>query len=505
MDPNQNIYLDGSMNLSGIDPLNTSGTQLNGLQSYTPEQLLQLQQVNQQQIQQLQVQLAHAQLTGTSGVTTNPYASSFQAISPTSPVAITTGPLYSPNAQSSPVVNPSFIPAYPTASTVTPMSPIGGPIPLNASANISLHGQTPVFPQTNINNRNFDQVAYPATSAGINGQLSNQIQVQVPGQSDQYREPARFVSAPNSLQLQNVNQPRNASLSSSSYSSSAPSTPQDSPAAANKPQQNEANNGPIFMQRPRQQVTSPSPTRPPPASNRSSTSSSVPGSPGSSGNPPFSPDGSLSDSFGPISPDGLSKKGINGDVKQIRNKPLQMETRFPQDKCYSCMKKVYPMEKCGPVRGVVYHKGCFRCKTCNTTLNMKNFFHNQNDSFDLAVYCKSHQPASTDKGPKLDSESFEIKSALNAPKTGTIIPESERVPVHKYSYDVTCREIEHARKAPVADLQSGVKARHHVWSKSNRENYNSLPTDLVRHDEQVPEYDADEYNRHIIETHPDYS
>lgn len=135
---------------------------------------------------------------------------------------------------------------------------------------------------------------------------------------------------------------------------------------------------------------------------------------------------------------------------------------------------------------------------------MKNFSHNQSDTFDKHVYCKSHQPLSTDKGPKLDAESFEIKSALKAPKKGPVIPESERVPVHKYSYDVTSKEIEHARRAPVADLQSGVKTRNQAWSKSKRENYYSLPTNLVKHDEKVPEYDPDEYHRHIIETEPDY-
>ncbi|XP_045166461.2 nuclear receptor coactivator 6-like [Mercenaria mercenaria] len=511
MDPNlyQNQNLDGSMNFSNPGPLNMSGTNFGNLQGLTPEQLMQLQQINQQQIQQLQAQLAQVQLAGTTVAGSNPYMTSFSAVSPTSPVGINTGPLYAPNAQSSPVINPNFIPTFPVAGSAPAMSPGSGPIPLNASMNISLNGQMPKNPQSNMNTPSYNQMTYPNTSTGINGQLSNQIHVQVPNQLNQFEGQARFVTAPNSLQLQHVNQPR--SLSSSSYSSSAPSTPQDSPAVAKKPQQFVASvpDGPTFMQRPRQQVTSPPSARPPPgaASDRSSTSSSIPGSPASSGNPPFSPDGSLSDSFGPVSPEGTPKKGMNGEVKaglHIKNKPLQHETRYPQDKCYHCMKKVYPMEKLGPVRGVVFHKICFKCKTCNTTLNMKTFFHNQNDSFDKSVYCKSHQPISTDKGPKLDADSFEIKSALKAPKKGGVTPESERVPIHKYSYDVTCKEIEHARKAPVADLQSGVKTRNHAWSKSKRENYSTLPTALVKHDEQVPEYDADEYHRHIVETQPDY-
>lgn len=505
MDPNQNFYpnLGGSMNngtganstgnfFPGLSPIGN----FNNLQNMTPEQLYQLQQYNQQQIQQIQAQLAQVQIAGSGSLGSPTFFTNSQPMSPTTQPGISTGNIYPTSPQQMPAHNPFDL---------APTGPVG-PIPLNASVNITL---SPQQQRMDNNPTSFNQVTYPNSSAGINGQLSNQIHVEVPNQSDKFQSTARVVNAPDTLQLQHVNHPRGASISGSSYSSSAPSTPQDSPAASKKTDRSvDQTDAPTYMQRPRQQITSPTARLPPQTSDRSSTSSaSIPGSPSSSGNPPFSPDGSLSDSFGAISPEGTPKKWVNGDLKspgsQIKNKPLQMETKYPQDKCYECMKKVYPMEKLGPVRGVVFHKGCFRCKSCNTTLNMKNFFHNQTDSFDKSVYCKSHQALSTDKGGKLDADSFEIKSALNAPKKGTVVPESERVPVHKYSYDATSRAIEHARKAPVADLQSGVKVRSNAWSKSKRETHSS-PLEVVKHDEQLPEYDVDGYNRHIVESQPDY-
>lgn len=508
MDPNHNIYsnMDGSLNMSQNGSLQSSVdfnamSNFTNLQNLTPEQILQLQQINQQKIDALAAQLAQAQMFSPP-VTTNPYVSNYSLpTTPTGPqIALGTG------IPGSPVMAPHIMPGHQVTSPMAPGSPVIGRVPVNSSINLAINGQVPMIPQNNSNTTTaYNQMAYPNTSVGINNQLPKPIHVQVPNQTGQYMpNTVRNVTAPDSLNLHqhHTNLPFGTSYSSSSYSSSPASTPQDSPAMPKKPTVPE-NEGPVYMQRPRQRVLSPPPVKPP--SDRGSTSSaSIPGSPGSSGNPPLSPDGSWSDTSGPLSPDGTPRKGVNG-VAQIKNKPLQMQTKYPQDKCYKCMKRVYPMEKLGPVRGVVYHKGCFKCNTCNTTLHLKNFFHSQNDNFDLSVYCKSHQPLSTNKAPKLGPDSLEIKSALSTPKKGGVTPESERVPVHKYSYDVTCREIEHARKAPVADLQSGVKARNHVWSKSKRENYQTPTTEVVRYDEPVPEYNADEYNRFQIESQPDYT
>ncbi|ESP02519.1 hypothetical protein LOTGIDRAFT_70091, partial [Lottia gigantea] len=61
--------------------------------------------------------------------------------------------------------------------------------------------------------------------------------------------------------------------------------------------------------------------------------------------------------------------------------------------CLRCGKRVYHMEKLGPVKECLYHKLCFRCVVCNTTLNVKNYHVNPNDMEDLNVYCVTHVPS----------------------------------------------------------------------------------------------------------------
>ncbi|XP_041371778.1 LIM and SH3 domain protein F42H10.3-like isoform X2 [Gigantopelta aegis] len=55
-------------------------------------------------------------------------------------------------------------------------------------------------------------------------------------------------------------------------------------------------------------------------------------------------------------------------------------------KCAKCTKTVYPTEelKC---LDKVWHKACFKCTSCNMTLNMKNY-----KGYDKLPYCNAHYP-----------------------------------------------------------------------------------------------------------------
>eukprot|EP00005_Dracoamoeba_jomungandri_P003167 CAMPEP_0174250672 /NCGR_PEP_ID=MMETSP0439-20130205/775_1 /TAXON_ID=0 /ORGANISM="Stereomyxa ramosa, Strain Chinc5" /LENGTH=163 /DNA_ID=CAMNT_0015330803 /DNA_START=31 /DNA_END=522 /DNA_ORIENTATION=- len=57
-------------------------------------------------------------------------------------------------------------------------------------------------------------------------------------------------------------------------------------------------------------------------------------------------------------------------------------------KCPRCNKTVYPVEA---IKGAnkTWHKGCFRCLSCQCTLNLKTFKAHQGE-----IYCKVHYPPS---------------------------------------------------------------------------------------------------------------
>ncbi|XP_059138733.1 uncharacterized protein LOC131927092 [Physella acuta] len=85
-----------------------------------------------------------------------------------------------------------------------------------------------------------------------------------------------------------------------------------------------------------------------------------------------------------------------------------------KDLCLRCNKKVYPVERVGPIKEVFYHKNCFTCVACRTLLHLKNFHHNPNDKDDLNVFCMSHKPR--ERLLSCDASAVHIKTALTAPK-----------------------------------------------------------------------------------------
>ncbi len=84
--------------------------------------------------------------------------------------------------------------------------------------------------------------------------------------------------------------------------------------------------------------------------------------------------------------------------------------------CQRCSDKVYYAEKVGPVNGVIFHKQCFRCATCQQHLTMKTYFTNQVDIKDKEVFCGTHTPRGATVG--LDANAIGIRGALMVPKVG---------------------------------------------------------------------------------------
>lgn len=273
-----------------------------------------------------------------------------------------------------------------------------------------------------------------------------------------------------------------------------------------------------------------------------SSTTQIPGSPVSMEySITFSDSGSSSsEARSPLSPTSPRFPFMNGDISRSALSPtFYYKQKYPQDQCFRCSKKVYPMEKLGPVKGVMYHKGCFQCRICHTRLNLKNFFHNQNDLEDLQAYCKSHQPEAvgkagkidsdtilikgainapklnkineqirgdgkTGKGGRMDLEAMEIKSALHAPKPQLAANDQVKSSEHSYNIGTDSMQIVHATHVPARELQTGVKVQNQAWNKEDRTHKRMPPPDVVRHDDPVPDYDLSELKRIPVEFYPEY-
>jgi len=80
---------------------------------------------------------------------------------------------------------------------------------------------------------------------------------------------------------------------------------------------------------------------------------------------------------------------------------------MPNPKCEACGKTAYPLESVTALEKT-FHKACFKCVVCKSTLNLKNF-----KGYEGQIYCLTHTPK-----PKATSvtDSVATKAALNAPK-----------------------------------------------------------------------------------------
>eukprot|EP01103_Thecamoeba_quadrilineata_P002323 TRINITY_DN12298_c0_g1_i1.p1 TRINITY_DN12298_c0_g1~~TRINITY_DN12298_c0_g1_i1.p1 ORF type:complete len:139 (-),score=28.33 TRINITY_DN12298_c0_g1_i1:65-481(-) len=78
-------------------------------------------------------------------------------------------------------------------------------------------------------------------------------------------------------------------------------------------------------------------------------------------------------------------------------------------KCHACGKTAYPLESLTAI-DKTFHKICFKCDTCQTAINIKNF---KGDPKAGKVYCLTHAPIDrTSTG----GDSVQTQSALKAPK-----------------------------------------------------------------------------------------
>ncbi|XP_064625297.1 hillarin-like [Lineus longissimus] len=82
------------------------------------------------------------------------------------------------------------------------------------------------------------------------------------------------------------------------------------------------------------------------------------------------------------------------------------------EKCYRCKESVYHVEKIGPINGMLWHRGCFKCSTCGRQLTVKTFYTDSSSADDKEIYCSSHAPNS--HGSHVDYEAMGIKHGVGS-------------------------------------------------------------------------------------------
>lgn len=161
------------------------------------------------------------------------------------------------------------------------------------------------------------------------------------------------------------------------------------------------------------------------------------------------------------------------------------------DPCYRCWKTVYPLDKVGPIRKVLFHKICFKCFECGTSLSLQNYCQNPDDKMDKAVYCKSHQPIVESSHVTLEDRNLNI--TMNYPKVSSGYNSNIRVPEEdrRHSANIRPLSIRGAVTVPKLDIVCGDSLNDSFSSRthplSNRGTPRSLDTNGNEFDEPIVE------------------
>jgi hypothetical protein len=82
------------------------------------------------------------------------------------------------------------------------------------------------------------------------------------------------------------------------------------------------------------------------------------------------------------------------------------------EKCHRCKETVYHVDKIGPINGLLWHRGCFKCSACGRQLTVKTFYTYKCAGEDREIYCSSHAPRT--QGSNVDYEAMDIKHGVGS-------------------------------------------------------------------------------------------
>eukprot|EP01103_Thecamoeba_quadrilineata_P013559 TRINITY_DN37_c0_g1_i10.p1 TRINITY_DN37_c0_g1~~TRINITY_DN37_c0_g1_i10.p1 ORF type:complete len:188 (-),score=38.55 TRINITY_DN37_c0_g1_i10:288-851(-) len=108
--------------------------------------------------------------------------------------------------------------------------------------------------------------------------------------------------------------------------------------------------------------------------------------------------------------------------------------------CFSCAKKVYDLEKI-TAGANHYHKFCFKCETCNQTLNLKNSIEKGGH-----LFCDKHVPKDA---PTPTADRHDLNKIKNTPKVAVVNEQFRGELVgQKTNLDLESASIKNAQSAP---------------------------------------------------------
>ncbi|XP_069686571.1 F-actin-monooxygenase Mical isoform X3 [Periplaneta americana] len=100
-------------------------------------------------------------------------------------------------------------------------------------------------------------------------------------------------------------------------------------------------------------------------------------------------------------------------IQRSNSKPaLFLPTQGGSESCHFCGKRVYLMERLS-AEGRFFHRGCFRCEYCSTTLRLGNYAFDREGKFGSRFFCTQHFGLQGTQRLKMRRKSEELKSVID--------------------------------------------------------------------------------------------
>ncbi|XP_023714226.1 protein-methionine sulfoxide oxidase mical3a isoform X4 [Cryptotermes secundus] len=110
---------------------------------------------------------------------------------------------------------------------------------------------------------------------------------------------------------------------------------------------------------------------------------------------------------------GRNQEPEKPTTQKSNSKPaLFLPTQGGSESCHFCGKRVYLMERLS-AEGRFFHRGCFRCEYCSTTLRLGNYSFDREGKFGSRFFCTQHFGLQGSQRMKLRRKSDEFISGLD--------------------------------------------------------------------------------------------